>query len=135
MHGYKPGLLQAARLRYRRSHDDARRRIPGHSPGAPGRAIGARHPDHRDTDLLPAEIAARDACRANAGGHWAADAFLPRRPLGAAGNGRVAAYDHAAIRSHHIDHSLSTGNSTRSIAIRAQSCIDEIRISQSEGLT
>src|SRR6266481_3108315 len=133
MHGYKPGLLQAARLRYRRSHDDARRRIPGHSPGAPGRVIGARYPDHRDSDLLPVEIAARDARRANAGGHWAADAFLPRRPLGAAGNGGVAAYDHAALLSHHFDYSLSAGNSTRSIAVWAQPFVDEIRFSQSEG--
>src|ERR1700694_3300608 len=132
--GINHGLPQAARLRYRRTHDDARRRIADYSLGAPGRSIGARHPDYCDFALLSSKAAAWDAHRANARGHRTADVVLPRRPLGAAGNGRVAAHDHAALHRNYIDHSLSTGNSPRSFAIRAQPFIDEIRVSQSQGL-
>src|ERR1700681_2969539 len=128
------GLPQAARLRYRRTHDDARRRIADHSPGAPGRSIGARHPDYCDSALLPSETAARHARRANAGGHRTADALLPRGTVGSAGNGRMAAHDHAALHRNYIDHSLSTGNSPCSFAIRAQPFLGEIRFSQSEDL-
>src|ERR1700681_1934864 len=98
------GLPQAARLRYRRTHDDARRRIADYSLGAPGRSIGARHPDYCDFALLSSKAAAWDAHRANARGHRTADVVLPRRPLGAAGNGPVAGHDHAGLHRNYTDH-------------------------------
>ncbi len=91
------GLPQTARLRYRRTYDHARCRTPRDSSLAPGLPSRAGHSDCCDLDLLPAEVAARDARRADAGGHRAAGPFLSRRAVGAAGNGRMAAHHAAAL--------------------------------------